>query len=47
MVSMLQESMSGSSIIVATEQTDRFIVENHRKIDHLTSVLHCSNAALQ
>jgi hypothetical protein len=47
MVSMLQESMSGSNIIVATEQTERFIVENHKKIDYLTSVLHCSNAALQ
>ena len=47
MVSMLQESMSGSNIIAATQQTERFIVEYHRKIDHLTSVLHCSHASLQ
>ncbi|GAU94483.1 hypothetical protein RvY_06252-2 [Ramazzottius varieornatus] len=47
LVSSLQQSIAGSSIIVATGQTGRFITDNHRKVDNLTSVIHSSNGALQ
>ncbi|XP_055348777.1 multidrug resistance-associated protein 1-like [Paramacrobiotus metropolitanus] len=46
LISSLQESMAGSSVIVAMEQSDRFILENRRKIDHATAVIHCSNASV-
>ncbi|XP_055333700.1 LOW QUALITY PROTEIN: multidrug resistance-associated protein 1-like [Paramacrobiotus metropolitanus] len=46
LISSLQESMAGSSIIAAMQQSDRFVLENRRKIDHVTAVIHCSNASL-
>ncbi|XP_055333699.1 multidrug resistance-associated protein 1-like [Paramacrobiotus metropolitanus] len=46
LISSLQESMAGSSVIAAMRQSDRFILENRRKIDHVTAVAHCSNASV-
>ena len=47
LISSLQQSFAGTSIILATGQSARFIADSHRKVDSLSSIIHLSNAALQ